>query len=349
MEFTSAAKLLVLTTLSFMASSGDFSVLKNQVSLSSKADMVSHSQIISEKVNGQKHGIEVVFDADKKLLSRTTFSFDERNGTHETWYGTGVRKSFAVFEKGVQVGSEWQWHANAQPFRLAQYENGKEIKVKMWRETGEIYANYVIDGERLLGLAGGQKCDSPKSKLPYFSSSDLSPVGISGSELPTDFVPLSIANFSALDQNSSRIAPDFFRGKISIVNRFFIKCNGICPLIMSRVKASLDKLKAVKDLVAVSISSDPAHDVPSKLLNYFEMRGLDAYPWKLLTANEAQSSAVSSFLHFSPLAKIENLVSKSDVHTENVYLFDKETNLRGIYNSASQADVQNLVSDAQTL
>lgn len=157
-----------------------------------------------------------------------------------------------------------------------------------------------------------------------------------------------------------------FRGKALLLFFGYTNCPDLCPLTIAHISQLMEKLGDQSDEVQVLFATiDPTEDTPEVLkayLNYFDPRfvGLTGGPKqveKMLSAYQVEYSQLADM----PLKldiKVTQRTGKTKgtiySHTSNIYLFDKNTQLRSFYYIGTPVDkmkddVQSLLQKAPTL
>ncbi len=77
---------------------------------------------------------------------------------------------------------------------------------------------------------------------------------------------------------------DLLRDKVVVINPYFLRCTGSCPIMNGMMKNLQDYFgdRVGKDVHLISISVDPEHDTPEKVKAYAEAMGAKR-GWYLLT------------------------------------------------------------------
>jgi protein SCO1/2 len=144
--------------------------------------------------------------------------------------------------------------------------------------------------------AGAPQADSPAAR--YFGDTEL------------------------MDQSGRKVRfySDLIRGKMVVINVFFSRCTGVCP-VMAR---SFGKLQAElgdrlgKDVFMISISVDPTHDSPELLQEY--AKRVNARPgWSFITGEKANVEAV--------LSRLGQAVKQPNDHSSIVFIGNDRTGL----------------------
>lgn len=188
--------------------------------------------------------------------------------------------------------------------------------------------------------------------LPYFQGRDMNPYWPpqdAGDERPDDL--RRPRDFEFLTHTDTKFTPEDLKGKYTILNYFFTRCPGICPLITRNVKQVSAQIPQQSDLQFVSISVTPEYDGPPEMRHYREEQRVDQANWYMLTGKRATIYEMAR-LQFGADVRtdVEDFTSPADfVHTENVYLLDREGYLRGIYRARGMGDLERLVKELAVL
>lgn len=152
-------------------------------------------------------------------------------------------------------------------------------------------------------------------------------------------------SFQMTDQTGSRFDSASLRGKVWVVEFFFTRCTGVCPVMNRNMKKVYDALKDFDGFEIVSISVDPEHDTPETLAQYAEQYGADATKWHFLNGPKDEVVRLSreGFL----LGTSE--VPEEFVHSNRFVLVGRDGQIQGYYNGTDEADVHQLISDALRL
>lgn len=186
--------------------------------------------------------------------------------------------------------------------------------------------------------------------LPYLVGKDMRPVWDTGSAPE----PRQLNEFKFKDQMGREVTRESLRGKIAVVSFFFSKCNGICPLTTRNLRAVQKKFKNDNRFMMLSLSLTPEQDSPKVLRSYAQANQIDAKKWYLLTGErkaiyQLARESFSADTFSAREKEIAPLSEKDFLHSENVYLIDREQKLRGIYAGIREDAVQDLVRDAEEL
>lgn len=180
-------------------------------------------------------------------------------------------------------------------------------------------------------------------KLPYYQGRVMDPVWPEG-KLPDDL--RGMRAFDLVAESGKPFTPTEMRGKISLVYFFFSRCRGICPVVTANVKRVAEKIGEAPDVQVVAITVDPEHDTPAALEQYRKTYTLRKDNWSLLTGQRPQIEAIAREQFAGDIQTRKGLGNLIDfVHTENLFLVDKEGYLRGIYRLRGMGDSDRFFKD----
>lgn len=93
----------------------------------------------------------------------------------------------------------------------------------------------------------------------------------------------AVPEFQFTTQDGKEITRKDLLGKVWVIDFFFSRCPGPCPMMSSRLAEISKELKKAKDVRLVSLSIDPEHDTPAVLNEYAAKFGADPDRWIFLT------------------------------------------------------------------
>jgi len=111
-------------------------------------------------------------------------------------------------------------------------------------------------------------------------------------------------NPTLLTQDNERVAfyDDLMKGKIVLVNFFYVECTGICPAATANLLKVQELLgeRVGRDIFIYSITLKPLEDRPAQLKMYQEMHGIKK-GWTLLTGQAEDCELLRRRLGFADL------------------------------------------------
>ncbi len=151
-----------------------------------------------------------------------------------------------------------------------------------------------------------------------------------------------VNDFALTAQDNSKITLKELKGSVWVADFVFTTCSGICPA-MTKHMSALSRTYAVhKDIKMVSISVNPENDTPEVLKNYAKKYNANER-WIFLTGprDDIQKLAVQSF-------KIGDM-KEIMFHSAMFVLVDRNSRIRGYYDSGDQARLDALNGDVASL
>lgn len=188
-------------------------------------------------------------------------------------------------------------------------------------------------------------CQEKARKLPYYNSSDYTPVW----DVPEVASFHKIRPFNLVDQEGKPFSEKELDGKITVVDFFFTTCPGICPKMTNSMSKIQEEFKNDDHIQLVSHSVTPDQDPVPVLAAYAKKKNIQYSKWKLLTGDKEEIYNLGRKFYFVEEDLGENNDSSIFLHTENFVLIDKSRIIRGIYNSLDPSSMQALVEDIKVL
>lgn len=94
-------------------------------------------------------------------------------------------------------------------------------------------------------------------------------------------------DFVLTDQSGRQVRLRQFRGKLVLLNFIYTRCTDVCPLTTTALlqvqKGLIRREQWAKDIVFLSVTTDPERDTPSVLRAYAKRYQTDARGWHFLT------------------------------------------------------------------
>ena len=131
-------------------------------------------------------------------------------------------------------------------------------------------------------------------------------------------------NPTLLTQDNERVAfyDDLMKGKIVLVNFFYVECTGICPAATANLLKVQELLgeRVGRDIFIYSITLKPLEDRPAQLKMYQEMHNIKP-GWTLLTGSAEDCELLRRRLGF---ADIDPVVDRDTANHIGVVLIGNE-------------------------
>ena len=172
-----------------------------------------------------------------------------------------------------------------------------------------------------------------------------------------DTVYHTISGFSLLSQDSSQVSDSIFRGKIHIADFFFTTCGTICPKMSNEMMRVQHAFEKDSDVVIVSYTVDPTHDIPSILKEYADKHKAIKNKWFFLTGNKKTIYDLGRNSYLLAVG-VGDGGADDFLHSEMFVLVDKEGRIRGgkdkrgnmlTYDGTNILDVNRLIEDIAVL
>lgn len=107
---------------------------------------------------GLKEGKQTKYYPDGKLYELRFYKNGLKHGNHKRFHENGLPQFEYNFIDGNYNGEQKEWNSDGFLYRIAHYNNGAELDLKLWRTNGKIMANYVVKNGRRYGLTGTLGC-----------------------------------------------------------------------------------------------------------------------------------------------------------------------------------------------
>lgn len=185
----------------------------------------------------------------------------------------------------------------------------------------------------LLAVFIFSSCVSREVKLPIISKAFLEKKNVS-----------EIESMSFRNQFNKEFNVYSLKGKIHLVNFFFVSCTTICPVMASNLK---DVVLENKNIEVLSFTIDPEKDSIPVLKKYHKNVAENAPNWIFLRGHKNDLKNIAKLY----LSYITNDGDNDSYfyHSSSVILLDKKMRIRGIYDSLDEEEITLLERDIQLL
>jgi protein SCO1/2 len=191
----------------------------------------------------------------------------------------------------------------------------------------------------LLTAAVVLSCNKREPKLPIFGEREFN---------GTDTTYHKIAPFTFVDQDSTVITNDTFKGKIYVADFFFTTCRTICPIMKTQMKRVYEATANQPDVLILSHTIDPEYDTVGLLHNYAKMLEVSSDRWHFVTGEKDSIYKIAQTSYFVT-AREERAEPDGFIHSGAFMLIDKKQRIRGKYDGTREADVDRLLKDIDKL
>ena len=160
-----------------------------------------------------------------------------------------------------------------------------------------------------------------------------------------------VPEFSLTERSGRTISIADLRGKIWIADFIYTTCTDTCPLQAAEMAKLQEQWINERDLKLVSFSVDPERDTPQVLSDYAKRFKADANSWLFLTGDKEQIAGLvqDGFRLAAMPAPSAGSDSGVILHSPRFVLVDRETTIRGYYDSRDAEALQRLKRDVASL
>jgi len=159
----------------------------------------------------------------------------------------------------------------------------------------------------------------------------------------------TIGNYQLVDQDSSDVTPETFKGKIYVADFFFTSCPTICPTMKTQMLRVYERFQDNSEFAILSHTIDPKHDTVAVLRDYAEQIGIEkGSPWHFVTGdqNEIYRLGQSDYM---VTAGADSDAPGGFIHSGAFLLVDQQKHIRGVYDGTMPEDVDKLMGDIELL
>ena len=160
-----------------------------------------------------------------------------------------------------------------------------------------------------------------------------------------DTVWHKIKPFKLKNQFGNEVGLNDWGEKIIVVDFFFTSCPSICPTLTRNMKRLQTAFKKTDSLVRfVSFTIDPARDSFPRLKAYGDKYQIDHDTWWMLTGDKKEIYDIALNEFKASVASNGN-IDTGFIHTEKLFLLDKEKVVRGWYNGLDSVHLDQVIRD----
>jgi protein SCO1/2 len=152
----------------------------------------------------------------------------------------------------------------------------------------------------------------------------------------------TVPDFSFTTQDGKTLSRADMLGKVWVVDFFFTRCPGPCPVMSSRMAEISKELKKAKDVRLVSVSIDPEHDTPEVLSAYASRLNADPNRWIFLTGHKKE---IDEFTTKGMLQVLATDPAGIPTHSTRFLVVDREGKIRSARKLDEPELVQKLLID----
>ena len=160
-----------------------------------------------------------------------------------------------------------------------------------------------------------------------------------------------VPDFSLTERSGRKTSLADLRGNIWIADFIYTQCSDSCPLQTANMAKLQQQWSGERNLLLVSFSVDPERDTPQVLARYAKRFNADSQRWLFLTGNQDQiARLVEDGFHLPVAAALSHRHDKPIVlHSPRFILVDRQSEIRGTYDSRDRQSMQRLNADVAGL
>lgn len=197
----------------------------------------------------------------------------------------------------------------------------------------------------LIGIVSA--CNNNKT-LPIYGNREAKVVTAADGSQKVDTIYQTIPAFKLLNQDSTYITQDNFKGKVYVADFFFTSCTTICPTMHRNLKTVYEQYKDNPEVMFLSHTIDFKYDKPSVLKKYVQKLGVDGAKWQFAYGSKEEVYRLAE--HDYLVAVQEDSTARDGyIHQGWLVLIDKEKRMRGAYDGTKTDQVEQLKKDITTL
>ena len=154
-----------------------------------------------------------------------------------------------------------------------------------------------------------------------------------------------VKSFKLTNQFNQQVGLDDLPGKIIIADFFFTSCPSICPTLTRNMKRLQDAFVKTDTIVRfVSFTVDPERDSAQRLKAYGDRYRINHDTWWMLTGPKKEIYDIALHEFKANIAQEEG-VDTGFIHTDKLFLLDKDRVVRGWYNGLDSVNLDKLIRD----
>jgi len=164
----------------------------------------------------------------------------------------------------------------------------------------------------------------------------------------TDTVYHTVPRFRFLDQDSSWVTPETFKGKVYLADFFFTRCPTICPIMASNLLTIAKHFEDNERFAILSHTIDPEYDLPPILKRYAGKLGAPP-SWRFVNGPKEEVYRLAGQEGYFSFAQEDAEAPGGFSHSGAFTLVDEEGRVRGVYDGTLTDSIPKLVADIEKL
>jgi protein SCO1 len=162
----------------------------------------------------------------------------------------------------------------------------------------------------------------------------------------------AMPSFTFTDQTGGTLTEEWLRGRVTIVDFIFTRCDTICPVLTWKMVGLAEQTRDLDDRIRLlSFSVDPVYDTPAVLAAYADRYRVDPARWRFVTGDYPRIEALVTGALMTAMEPAGTTASGApDIrHGGHFLLIGPDLRIRGVYDSSDEARLTALVRDARRL
>lgn len=155
-----------------------------------------------------------------------------------------------------------------------------------------------------------------------------------------------LRTFPFSSQSGRPFARQDLANGLYVASFFYTTCVGACPLVSEQLTRVQERFRQEPRVKLVSYTVDPGQDSTALLGGYAERYGAIAGKWFFLTGNKEDLHQLITQEYRLPAP---TGVAPGLTHSQNLYLVDRNNQVRGIYDGTKRKDVDRLMTEISVL
>jgi cytochrome oxidase Cu insertion factor (SCO1/SenC/PrrC family) len=161
----------------------------------------------------------------------------------------------------------------------------------------------------------------------------------------------AVPEFSLVERSGKKVGRADLHGQVWIADFIYTTCQDTCPMQSAAMSRLQEKWADKPNLKLVSFSVDPERDTPAVLTQYADRFKADNNRWLFLTGDKNQmTELVQGGFRLSAVALTDGQNQEPVImHSPRFVLVDRNSEIRGYYDSRDSAALERLNSDIAAL
>ncbi|MEQ8239219.1 MAG: SCO family protein [Cyclobacteriaceae bacterium] len=198
-------------------------------------------------------------------------------------------------------------------------------------------------------LFAALSCSEVNSKfeLPILGRDKIVEKEVDG-RIVFDTIPHRIADFQFVDQDSSIITNETFKGQVYVADFFFTTCPTICPVMKQQMLRVYEAYEDDPEVALLSHTIDPKYDTVELLADFARKLGVKSEKWHFVTGVQEEIYEIGEE-SYMVIANEDETAPGGYIHSGAFLLIDQNRRVRGVYDGTVPEQVDLLIKDIKRL